>query len=270
MTRIKAISIFIMFLAGGASHAQSVRDTTAMLKQLAAVMSFNTRPYVYLQTTSTVVMEPVLHQATDSLGDIKGEVYKVGNEVYSSSGRTETFIQDSLYLTIDHERRTVRVRVVDMASKKKLSESLLKRVDVQETVRGRYTISRFRPQNGAIRFSLAARDTAKAHTTISIDCDASTNLPLLMTVEIWMEKPLDGKTKTWLEQQPNYSPALIVQKNGRDYWAMRQVARTTFDRISFQPQANGAKMPLWTERLAYETDKNGFVGIGRCKDYEIR
>lgn len=266
----KIVYLLLTILLIGQSHAQSVRDTTAMLKQLAGVMSFTTRPYVYLQTTSTVVMEPVLHQATDSLGDINGEVYKVGNEVYSGSGRTETFIQDSLYLTIDHGRRTVRVRVVDMASKKKLSESLLKRVDVQEMVRGRYTISKSRPQDGVVRFSLAARDTVKSHTTIGIDCDTSTNLPLLMTVEIWMERPLDGRTKTWLEQQPNYSPSLIVQKDGREYWAMRQVARTTFDRISFQPPANVAKMPLWTERLVYDTDKKEFVGIGKCKDYDIR
>jgi len=84
---------------------QEKTDTAAMIKEFKKVMEFTRQPFVYVTTTTTVQSQPVL-DAQDTLRT-QGVFYKNETDLYYSTGQEEMYLQDSLLVQVNHDRKTI-------------------------------------------------------------------------------------------------------------------------------------------------------------------
>lgn len=251
------------------ANAQKASDTLAVLKRFGEVMAFSAKPFVYYKTAGTISTQPILHQAVDSMGTINSELYKVGNDLYFGNEREEVFIQDSLYITVSHYKKTIRVRTVDMATKKRLSVVALERTDIQKYMGRQYTVSQKSVGGGTGQFSFASKASGAYKSLVTVRYKEESRLPVSIDVELDVEKPIPETSLDRLKKQPNYSPDLLKQIDGKTFLVMQQISHTDYITIDgSERKARG--MPLWASEVWYDMGQKAFVGKGRCSGYEVQ
>ncbi len=250
--------------------AQKVADTALLIKEFNKVMSFTTNPYVYYTTVSVLNAEPVL-QAQDT-AILRGQFYKSSTEIYSNNNREEIFLQDSLMVQVNNDRKTIWLNKVDVASKAKMNIQPAGSRELQEILKRNYTISSTTGKNGLATILFETRkqegSSSTTNTSIALQYDTKTSLPQKMTIDIHLKQPVDEEMLTSLKEQEVDEKKLVQEIEGVKYLVRRQTMEVTFMNISTD-EKKIPEMPRYKSVIELDKEKNEYNGTGKYAAYEV-
>jgi hypothetical protein len=252
-------------------HAQHVRDTVNVIRDFNDVMAFTIQPYVYFSSTTSLMTGP-MRNGRDSITRLHGKFYKLGEDMYYGTEAEELFLQDSLLVRIDHNRKTITVQRLDMTTKKNIDLLPLKRPDLQKLLRAHYMIGET-PAGGdtaviSIRSQPGIMRAPRRSSEMRIEFKKDSHLPLFM--EVLMRVPQEGSEQTayLLKQQGFNVDKMKDTLNGVLCFVMNETAAIQFDEVA-ATREQAMQMPLWTGKLSYNRNANQFTGTGTCAGYAV-
>jgi hypothetical protein len=208
----------------------------------------------------------------DSVTRLHGKFYKCGEDIYYGTEAEELFVQDSLMIRIDHHRKSITIRRIDMATKKNIDLLPLKKPDLQKLFRDHYLIGEV-PEGGdtaviSIRSQPGIRLTRGRSAEMRVEFKKDSHMPLIM--EVVMRVPQEGseQTRNLLKKQGFNVEKMKDSVNGVSFFVMNQTAAVRFDEVA-TTREQAMQMPLWTEKLAYDRAAGQFKGTGACADYSV-
>src|SRR5262249_23666924 len=139
MTR-KLLILMMFFPVCSGLRAQHVSDTSRAIREFEKVMSFATQPYLYYTSVTSLRYGPLVG-GRDSAIMLRSRFYKVGDDLYYGNEVEETYLQDSLIVRVNHQRKTILLNRVDTNTKKNIDVMPLKQARLQKMFRKTYTIS---------------------------------------------------------------------------------------------------------------------------------
>lgn len=262
---------FIVLLAlCQAVYGQQKADTAALVKEFYRVMNFSVQPYVYYTTFSTMESDPVLEQK-DTIS-MQGEFYKNQTDMYYRNGPDEVYLQDSLLIQVNNDRKTIWVSRVDMASKSKLNSLPMGSKQLLEIMRKQYTMQQTMMGGGMARVSLETKQLAGRSTvvtsTMNLDYTVADHLPRAMNIEMRMLQPADDEMVEQIKSQGVDETKLIQVIDGKRYLVRRQKVNTAFTNINNTAEKAG-QMPSWKNMLLFNSADQSFSAQGSVAAYEV-
>lgn len=252
------------------AYGQQVVDTAAIIKEYNKVMSFTARPFVHYTTVTRLDAKPIV-QAEDTMR-IQGEFFKNNTDIYSNNEREELYIQDSLMVSINNDRKTIWLNKIDMSSKSKMNMLPGGGKEIQELMQKNYVISKSEMNKDVSRIIFETKrppgSTAVTNTTISIDYNSKTYLPLNILIDINLKQPADEETLALLKEQHVNENELVQKIDGVMYVVRKQTMNIAFTSINEDKQLL-VQMPAYNACLDYNYATGEFTGKGKYKDYEV-
>jgi hypothetical protein len=267
----RAIFLLLLGAMAGPVRAQHVRDTTAAIRDFDDVMAFVVQPYVYYSSTMSMMTGP-MRNGGDSVVRLHGKFYKYGDDMYYGSEAEELFVQDSLMIRIDHHRKAIDLRRIDMSTKKNIDLLPLKRSDVQKLFRNRYLIAEM-PRGGdtaiiSIRSQPGGLTAQWQSAEMRVEYKKESHLPLIMEVRMQIRQPGTDQVKAVLTRQGFDIGGMVDSLNGTPVFVVNETVAVRFDEMATSKE-QAAHMPLWTEKVAYSPAARQFSGVGVCAGYTI-
>jgi hypothetical protein len=267
----RSIILLMLLAVAGPARAQHVRDTTAAIRDFNDVMAFAVQPYVYFSSTTSLMTGP-MRNGRDSITRLHGKFYKCGEDMYYGTEAEELFVQDSLMIRIDHHRKAITIRRIDMATKKNIDVLPLKRADLQKLLRDHYLIGEA-PGGGdtaviSIRSQPAMMATQWRSAEMRVEFKRDSHLPLVMEVMMRVRQQGSDQIRDLLIKQGFDVNDMKENLNGVPFFVMDQTVAVRFDEVS-TTREKAIQMPLWTGELAYERIAEQFTGTGACAGYAV-
>jgi hypothetical protein len=266
-------SVILVLMLGAVSpaEAQHVRDTISVIRDFNDVMAFTVQPYVYFSSTTSLITGP-MRNGRDSVTRLHGKFYKCGEDMYYGTEAEELFVQDSLMIQIDHHRKAIMIRRIDMATKKNIDLLPLKKPDLQKLLRGHYLIGET-PAGGdtaviSIRSQPGMVLMQGRSSEMRVEFIKDTHLPLIMEVIMGIRQDGSEQTRNLLKKQGFNVEKMKDSLNGARFFVMNETAAVRFDEVAMTRE-QAMQMPLWTERLAYDRTAGQFRGTGDCAGYAV-
>ncbi|HET6255010.1 MAG TPA: hypothetical protein VFE32_13095 [Puia sp.] len=268
---LSSMLLMTLVAAGGRASAQHVRDTMAVIRDFNDIMAFAVQPYVYYSSTTSMMTGP-MRNGRDSVIRLHGKFYKVGDDMYYGTEAEELFVQDSLMIRIDHERKAITVQRIDMATKKDLDLLPLKGADRQRLLRGRYLISEL-PEGGdtgviVIRTQASRLGIQVQGAEMRVEFRKGSHLPLLMQVTVHIRQDGSEQVREALKGEGYNVERMQGNFNGMPCLVMEHTAAVRFDNISMDRE-QAQQMPLWTAKLVYDRATGEWTGAGDCAGYTV-
>lgn len=267
MNSQKIIIIFLLFFGGRSAKAQ---DTAALIKEFNKVMSFAVQPYVYFKTDTRMEADPVV-QKEDTI-NMTGVFYKNGTEVYSRNGGDEMFLEDSLWIQIDHENKKIMISRVNLETKGNINLLPLDKKKMQDMLREGFTITKTIESNGIAGFTFENRQLQDSvldvRTRINVQYSTKEYFPTLLSMDASFKKRTDPETLEQLKNEGINLRGIAVNEQGIDYLVRHQKFTIRFERPEFSKELS-SRIPLWQERLNFNSLTGEFSGKGEFRDFEI-
>ena len=263
--------LLLMFLAVCQTGlCQEKTDTAAMVKEFKKVMEFGAQPYLYYSTVSTMESEPVI-DAQDT-ATMNGVFYKNGTDFYYKSGPEEVYLQDSLMIQVNQERKTIWVSRVDMASKEKLNAMQTGNRQLNELMRKNFTIQKASMGNHIAKLSFEAKQMAGRSAVISTRAGLlfteKEHLPQQLEIEMRMRQPANDEMIAQIKDQGVDDKKLIQLINGQQYLVRMQKMTVAFENISTAKE-KVLRMPVWKDILDFNVEEQNYTGKAAYAEYEI-
>lgn len=270
ITGRKYIFFLSLLFASSAAYCQSARDTVLLIEEFEKVISFTAQPYLHYVTLTKLDANPVL-QPQDT-AHLKGEFYKNNTEIYSNNANEEMYLQDSLMVKINHDRKTIWINKVDASFKEKMNTMPVVTHEMQGMLIKNYTISGTRIDAVTSRIDFEPRraegSTSNTLTTIAITYHSQTYLPQSIVITINLKQPVDEEILAALKEQEAEEQKMVQEVEGIKYIMRRQSMQTTFIRIENEKEKM-ASLPLYTSCISYDKITAEYKGIGKYEAYEI-
>lgn len=269
MRNVKCLVVLLLFNSGQAI-AQSSADTSTLLSEFMKVMSFTTKPYLYYSTTTIMSSDPIL-EITDT-STMKGVFYKNNTEIYSNTGREEMYLQDSLMIEINNDRKSIWVRKVDVPTKDNLNQMPANTKDLLDLVQKGFLIRKERISDEVSRLyfteSKPVYSTSATTTFITLDYSEKTLLPRLITISIELKQPITEEEIQAIHAEGYDETKLIKIVDGKKEILRKQKVSIAFTEINSDREIL-EKMPLYKSNFRLDTITADFTGMGKYKDYEV-
>ena len=269
MSKVKFVVTAILLMCSNA-HAQKKSDTAALIKEFNKVMSFTSQPYLYYTTITKMTAEPVI-ESLDTL-TMAGEFFKNNTEIYSNDGRSEMYLQDSLMIEVNNERKTIWVRKVDVASKANLNLLPVSSKEITEQFKKNYSISKLSVSEDVSRMYFEERkppySTSATTTFIVIEYSEKTLLPRSIEISIEMRQPASDEVIEAIRAEGLDETKLIKTVNGEKQLTRHQNVSIVFTKIE-SSKDRLVKMPAYQANLEFEGTTMEFRGKGKYRDYEV-
>ncbi len=266
--RIFTVTIVLFFYS--TICGQQTADTASLLKEFTRVMAFTSVPYLYYTTTTTINSEPVL-TSVDTLS-INGEFYKNDTEIYSGSPREEVYLQDSLLVEVNNERKSISLRRVDVLTKVNLNVLPVATDEMLARFMKQYVISKsvLRPGIGRLYFEerKPSYSTAVTTTSITIEYSEKDYLPKLIEIVVLLKQPADESVMEALKAEEIDGSKLVKQIDGAAMLIRKQKVSIVFNHIQ-QDKGKFMQMPSYRSVVDYDEGSQEFAGKGRYKEYEV-
>lgn len=267
MKYLKNIVTGLCILIVSKSYAQ---DTTAMIKDFNKVMSFSVQPYLYYTAYTKVDVSSVL-EAEDTLG-LKGEFYKNQASLYYNNNNEEMFLDDSIFIQINHDKKSIWISRVDESSKEKMSQIPLSNKELQQLFQKKYSISKSKinEQTDRLNFETKPRQDSLSEITVNISLDYSGKMfiPQELGLNVKVKQVVSDSD---IEQMKNAKVDVnsAIQKiGGANYFINNQKVRIVFTGIDFSKE-KASKIPVWANKVDYDKVSTEFKGKGAYSDYEV-
>jgi hypothetical protein len=267
---MKKVGIILMsFWYYSVAFAGTTSDTTEMIKTFSKVMSFVTEPYVYFKNTSIMGSTPIV-QAIDT-STLVGEFYKFENDLYYTNGQETFYLQDSFYLTVNHEAKTVLLSKVNISTKANMNVLPLSSKDMRKLFQQKFIIEKQNLSKGneQLKFTTKERagNTVNTEMQVLLQYDNATKLPTSINTEVRLKQYLLEVQVAAIQQ--DIDTKKMLQKEGDDYFLGRtQTVKVSFQNINLTKEMAG-KMPNWKEVLHFDNSQQTFKLNEKYKDYEL-
>jgi hypothetical protein len=270
MNNKKSILGFLLLFSQVLVYCQQTTDTVALIQEYNRVMSFTAQPYIYYSTLTKLGANPVL-QSQDT-ASLKGEFFKYNTDIYSNNVKEEMYMQDSLMISINNDRKTIWLNKVDVETKGKMNVITPFGKDVQEIMKRNYTITKSVAGNNVSMIVFETRkppgSIAIGNTRITIEYNSKTFLPRNINIDISMKEPADEEMITALKEEEVDEKKLVQEINGVKYLVRQQSMYIQFTAIK-NDKEDVMQMPLYNSCVDYNVITQEFTGKGKYKDYEI-
>ncbi|MBS1512423.1 MAG: hypothetical protein JST86_16375 [Bacteroidetes bacterium] len=265
---IKAkIILSIVFFSLSALKTATAQDTAAMIHDFNKVMSFAVSPYLYYHSSTSVKATPVM-QKEDTM-NLQGVFYKYDNDLCFKNGKEEMYLEDSFYIQVNHENKTINVSKVDVSTKDKMNVLPLSNKNLQALFRKKFLISREKPDGDYEQLNFESRQYFDSLSMVLVDIalrySGSTYLPDLLQMNITMKQPLSDAD---IAVTPENMKNAVETINGFRYITRKQSVTIAFNDIS-KSKEKARAIPSWKELLGYDEVRHVFVGKGLYSNYEI-
>jgi hypothetical protein len=263
----KKILVLLFTVATFGAKAQ---DTAAMIKEFNKVMSFAVQPYVYYTSYTKLEANPVL-QPEDTM-NTKGEFYKYGNNLYYSNKQEEMFLEDSLFIQVNHDQKTIWVSKVDVETKDKMNILPLGDKKIQELFRKEFTISKTEVDEKSSRLNFEAKQyfdsISLVMVNIGLQYSGKKFMPELLDMNVNMKQLITDEQIEELKNQGADIKQAIQTVGGNNYFIRSQRVTVTFENVD-NSKEKAQQIPQWQDKLNYNPANNEFSGKGIYSDYEI-
>lgn len=263
---LRGIAIIIVTI-GIFTGAQS-QDKAAMVKEFNEVMSFSVQPWLHYTTYTTMEASPVLQQA-DTLSD-RGEFYKNGNDIYYGSSQEEMFLEDSFFIRINNERKTISISKVNVDTKDKMNVLPLSAHKMQKLFQKEYLISKTAVGSASSRLNFQPASQGLSGITIEIAVQYSNEkkLPELMQLDVNMKQAVTDEMVQQVKSSSARNAQLVQNIDGQPYLVRHQSVTVRFENID-NSKDKAMQIPSWKSRISYNPADGIFSGEGSYSDYEI-
>lgn len=266
--RIFTVAAMLFFFSTVSS--QQTADTAEILKEFTKVMAFASVPDLYYTTSTTISSEPVLTES-DTLSII-GEFYKRDTEIYSGSSREEVYLQDSLLVEVNNERKSISLRRVDVSTKVNLNLLPVANDELLKKFMKQYIISKSVAGPGIFRLYFEERkspySSSATTTSIAIEYSEKDYLPRLIEIVGLLKQPADETVMEALKAEEIDESKLVKQIDGAAVLVRKQKMSIVFNQIE-RDKSRFMQMPSYRSVVDYDAGSQEFTGKGRYKDYEI-
>lgn len=265
---IKYNIIVFTVVALVAFSSVTAQDTAAMIKDFNKVMSFAVAPYLYYSSSTSVKASPVM-QKEDTL-NMKGVFYKYGNELFYKNEQEEMYLEDSFFIEVNHERKTIWISKVNVATKDKMNALPLSNKELQSLFRKKFTISKEKLDEDHDQLNFESKQyydsVSMVLVNIALKYSGKTYIPDLLQMNITMKQPIDDYQ---VQQLKEADVKTAVQTIGSTrYFTRNQTVTIAFADIS-NSKEKAMQIPSWKEMLNYNGNGNEFSGKGNYNNYEI-
>lgn len=259
--------IFITIIAIAIFTGAQSQDKASLVKEFNKVMSFSVQPYLHYITHTTMEASPVL-QPADTLSDT-GEFYKNGNDIYYISSQEEMFLEDSFFIRINNEKKTISISKVNVDTKDKMNVLPLNAHKMQKLFQKEYLISKTAAGSASSRLNFQPASQGLPGITIEIAVQYSNEkkLPELMQLDVNMKQAV---TDEMVQQVKSNSKEkqLIQFIDGIAYLVHRQSVTIRFENIDYSKE-KATQIPSWKSRIGFNPADGVFTGKDKYSDYEI-
>jgi hypothetical protein len=270
MKRNKSIPFFLLLFSPVLSYCQQTTDTAALIMEYNKVMSFTAQPYIHYTTLTQLGASPVL-QSQDT-ASMYGEFFKNNTEIYSNNVREEMYLQDSLMVSINNDRKTIWLNKVDVDTKQRMNVITAFGKEVQEIMKRNYIISKQVTSDNTGRIVFETRKPKSSiainNTRITVAYDNKTFLPQDINIEISMKEPVDEEMLATLKEEEVDEKKLVQEIDGVKYLIRKQSMHIQFINIKNEKEVV-VQMPSYTSCLDYNAITQEYAGKGKYKDYEV-
>ncbi len=270
MSNKKRVLIFFLLFSPALTYCQQTTDTAALIQEYNKVMSFTAQPYIHYTTLTQLDASPVL-QSQDT-ASMHGEFFKNNTDIYSNNVKEEMYLQDSLMVNINNDRKTIWLNKVDVDTKQRLNVVTAFGKEVQEIMKRNYIISKPESSGSTSRLVFETRrpqsSIAISNTRITIEYDSKTFLPKDINIEISMKEPLDEEVLAAMREEEVDEKKLVQEIEGVKYLIRKQSMHILFTTIK-NDKETVEKIPLYTSCLDYNVITQEYTGKGKYKDYEV-
>lgn len=269
MSKVKYL-VALFLLMSVSAQSQKGADTAALLKEFNKVMAFTSQPYLYYATITRMMADPII-ESQDTL-TMKGEFYKSNTEIYSNDGRSEMYLQDSLMIEVNNDRKAIWVRKVDVATKANLNLLPVSSKEIIEQFKKSYNISKLSVSEDVSRLNFVEKkpqfSTSATTTFIAVEYSEKTWLPKSIEITIELKQPASEEAIEAIKAEGLDEAALIKTINGEKQLVRSQKVSIVFTTID-NDKEKLAKMPSYQSNLGYDAATADFKGKGKYRDYEV-
>lgn len=260
-----------MVLMFNQASAQKRSDTAAIIQTFNEVMSFSVQPYLHYSSVISLRSAPMTDTARSG-SVLHNEFYKVQDDLYYGNEQEEIFLQDSLMVRINHSRKTILLSKVDMATKKRVDILPLKRTDMQKMLREHCTLSRLPDEGDTGRIMISTREKQIPQGFTCSDMlvvyRRGSHLPVWMEMNMHLRNEENEQVTEALRANGFDVAKMASVKDGRKSLNMTRTASVNFGEIETTKEKAG-QMPLWMDRVDYDSNTETYSGKGRCEGYEV-
>jgi hypothetical protein len=266
--KIFLVTLLLAFCCAG--NAQEGKDTAGIVREFRKLMEFMRRPYVFYTTKTTIASRPVI--VPQDTATMQGRFYKNGTDVYYSNGPDEVYLQDSLMVQVNHERKSIWISRVDMKSKEKMNVLQVGNDQLLQIMQNNYSMQNTMLDHRTIQLHFASRQM-QGHSTyltslMDLQYDEKTDLPQQLSVEIRMQQPASDAMVAAFKEQGIDVSKLIETINGARWLVRTQKMTTAFNEISNEKKI-AMQMPWLTSVLDYDIGGAKFTAKAAYTAYEI-
>jgi hypothetical protein len=263
------ILILILSFAVVKATAQD-KDTTAMLKDFNKVMSFGAEPYLHYTAVTKISSYPVM-QKEDTL-TTNVEYYKNESNYYSGTQREELYIEDSLYIEVNHNRKTIWVSTVNDDIKKNMNKLPIKNKEWQALFKRDYTISQaaINKTTSRLNFKTVQKLDSLSQIVVNIGLQyASKNyMPQIMEMDVNARQAIAEETVQQLKDNGTNTSQLVQKIAGISYMIRNQKLTMEFSNMD-NSKEKARQMPSWKDKLDYDEATKEFTAKEKYSDYEV-
>jgi len=265
-THLRRILITIIAVAIF-TGAQS-QDKAAMVKEFNEVMSFSVQHWLHYTTYTTMEASPVLQQA-DTLSD-KGEFFKNGNDIYYRSSQEEMFLEDSFFIRINNEKKTISISKVNVDTKEKMNLLPLSTRKMQKLFQKEYVISKSAvgAESSRLNFQPASQGLSGITIEIAVQYSNEKKLPELMQLDVNMKQAATDEMVQQVKSSSARNAQLVQMIDGQPYLVRHQSVTIRFENID-NSKEKAMQIPSWKSRIDFNPTVGVFRGKGNFSDYEI-
>jgi hypothetical protein len=214
--------------------------------------------------------DPVLEEM-DTMS-MKGVFYKNNTEIYSNNSREEMYLQDSLMVEINNDRKAIWIRKVDVATKENLNLIPVNAKEMLEKFQKDYDISKSQVSEDISRLNFEQRipeySTSPTKTSVAVEYYEKGHLPKVIEIIIYMKQPVDEEILQAIREEGIDESKLIKVIDGIKQLFRKQTITIVFTKID-NDAGKLTNMPTYKSSVEFDETTKEFVGKGLYKDYTI-
>ncbi len=258
---------FFNFLFPGFSQQQ---DTAALIKEFKKVADFSRQPYLYYSMQTRLESSPMISCTDTATTD--AEFYRNGTDVYYKNGAEELFLEDSLLISVNHEKKTIWISKTDKSSKESSAGLFPGNKVLQDMLKKGFTIQKPLTSDGFSHLQFTNKQMAGLSNVLSSRINISyhhdTFLPLALHIEMRMQQPADEDLVTQIKNMGVAEKKLLQEIDGSLYLVRSQTMSCAFNTISTSKE-KAALIPKWQNKISFDAADHRFVGMAELQEYTL-
>ena len=270
MTYIIRITIIILLtLLTQKAKCQTDTSIAAIATDYGKVMAFTKQPYLHYTTVTTMQSMPIF-EAKDT-ATLRGEFFKCLDNFYSNNGLEEIYIQDSFLVSVNHERKSIWISKVDMASKNKMDLLSVTSMQMQALLIKNYASTQMVLNDSTSRldFSAKEKNNSKAiSTSLRLEYNSKIFLPTILEIKAKVRQPAEEEILAAINNENIDINKIYEVIDGVNFLVRTQEMHIVFNDINYA-EAIAIKMPSWKTVLHYDTMQNEFIATLSYTGYEV-